>query len=86
MTPLGRHYHIPPTVTDPVRERVPRAGIPVAIDVEMERENDNNERRGFLLFGFGSHRLCQGRLVVCRRVFLNCLATLSVVFGAFSAR
>lgn len=26
----------------------------------------NNERRGFL-FGFGSHRLCQGRLVVCHR-------------------
>jgi hypothetical protein len=84
MTPLGRHYHIPPTVTDPVRERVPRAGIPVVIDVEMEREN-NNKRRGFL-FGFGSHRLCQGRLVVCRRVFLNCPAALSVVFGAFSAR
>lgn len=38
MTPLGRHYHIPSTVTDPVRERVPRAGIPVAIDVEMKRE------------------------------------------------
>lgn len=85
MTPLGRHYHIPPTVTNPVRERVPRAGIPVGIDVETERENNNNERRGFL-FGFGSHRLCQGRLVFCRRVFLNCLVALSVVFGAFSAR
>lgn len=38
MTPLGRHYHIPSTVTDSARERVPRAGIPVAIRRNEERE------------------------------------------------
>lgn len=38
MTPLGRHYHIPSTVTDPARERVPRAGIPVVKIGNEERE------------------------------------------------
>lgn len=38
MTPLGRHYHIPSTVTDPVQERVPRAGIPVVKRTNEERK------------------------------------------------
>jgi len=37
-TALGRHYHIRATVTGPVLERVPRAGIPV-----VKRRNEENE-------------------------------------------
>lgn len=41
MTPLGRHYHIPSTtVTDPERERVPRAGIPV---VKRKRKRERKD-------------------------------------------
>lgn len=38
MTPLGRHYHIPTTVTNPALERVPHAGIPVVRRRNVERE------------------------------------------------
>lgn len=56
------------------------------LNVKMKREKNNNERRGFH-FGFGSHRLCQGRLVVCRRLpklFCRSQYSFGCDFGSFT--